>query len=226
MDELAAIVPSALDQYRREDKPAAAEDKGKIGQAAFFELMVTQLQNQDPMKPMESGEFLGQIAQFSTVSGIDDLQKSFASLVSSLQSNQALQASTMVGRGVVIASDTFASSPGQPTLLSADLAEHASDVRVTISDASGQLVKQFSLGAQEPGRLKAAFDGLDGAGDALAAGRYAVKFDAVINGKEQALSAAVVTRVDSVSLARDGAAPTLNVDGFGSVAMSDVLEIL
>ncbi len=225
MDKPIGLIPGALDQYQLKE-PETTRDQGKIGQAAFFELMVTQLQNQDPMKPMESGDFLGQIAQFSTVSGIDDLQASFAQLASSLQSSQALQASTMVGRAVVMPSEHFALNPGEAVQLSANLPAAASNVRVTIADAAGQIVRQASLGPQPGGRVRFAYDGLNNAGNALPAGGYSVRFDAAINGQEQAVQSEVTARVDSVSLSRNGLAPTLNVDGFGSVQMSDVLEIL
>ena len=225
MDKPSAIFPGALDQFALKSSEPAA-DKGNLGQEAFFNLMITQLQNQDPFKPMESGDFLSQIAQFSTVNGITELQQSFATLASSLQSSQALQASTMVGRGVVIQADTFLLIPGQPVELSAELATASSNVRMTITDASGQNVNQVNLGQAGPGRVQQAWNGLDRDGGSAPAGRYSVSFDAVIDGQEQALQSAVTARVDSVSLSRDGLAPTLNVAGFGGVAMSDVLEIL
>jgi flagellar basal-body rod modification protein FlgD len=74
----------------------------ELGQDDFLELMVAQLKNQDPMKPMESGEFLGQLAQFGTVNGIRSLQSSSKGLLSTLQSVQALQASNLVGRSVLV----------------------------------------------------------------------------------------------------------------------------
>ena len=176
MDKTTAIVNGVLDQYRTQDNQAKADDV-TLGQQQFFELMVTQLKNQDPMKPMESGDFLGQIAQFSTVNGIGELQQSVAALASSLQSNQALQASTMVGREVVFPSDRFALAPGQPAALSAALDDEASAVRVTITDPGGQVVRQEMLGAHPAGRVDYAWDGLTNAGAPATAGNYEVRFD-------------------------------------------------
>ena len=87
------------------DRLKQTVEKKSLGQEEFLELMMTQLQNQDPLNPAESGEFLSQIAQFGTVNGITELQQSFSTLASSLQSNQALQASTMVGRSVLVESN-------------------------------------------------------------------------------------------------------------------------
>ena len=84
-----------------------------MGQDDFLRLMTTQLQAQDPMEPMKTGEIFSQLAQFGTVSGIQDLQESFDSLASNLQSMQALQASSMVGQTVLVESGTAQLNSGQ-----------------------------------------------------------------------------------------------------------------
>ena len=225
MDQLSAILPSALDEYKIKET-AAARDPNTLGQQQFFELMVTQLKNQDPFKPMESGDFLGQIAQFSTVSGIGELQKSFATLAGSLQSSQALQASTMVGREVVVPRADFPLTPGTNAHLAAALPATSPGVRVSIFDAAGQLVRQATLGAHAAGTVSYVWDGRTDNGASAPAGRYQARFEANLGGQEQALESTVRARVDSVTLTRDGAAPTLNLAGYGAVAMSDVREIL
>ena len=84
-----------------------AEKKKELGQEAFLNLMITQLKNQDPFKPLDSGEFLGQLAQFGTVSGLQDLQTKFDSLSSALVSNQALQAASLVGHTALVPSSRW-----------------------------------------------------------------------------------------------------------------------
>ena len=79
----------------------ATEKKDDLGLDTFLELMTTQLKNQDPMKPMENGQFLGQIAQFASVTGLQQLNDSFSDLTSSLSSSQALQAGNLVGKTVM-----------------------------------------------------------------------------------------------------------------------------
>lgn len=225
MDKPSAILPGALDQFRAQEKTPAKND-ATLGQEQFLKLMTTQLQNQDPFKPMESGDFLGQIAQFSTVSGISELQQSLASMASSLQSSQALQASTMVGREVVIPRDHFTFTSGTSVPIGTSLPESAGDVRVTIVDASGQVVRQAQLGQQAAGRLNWSWDGLTDAGAVAPAGNYGVRIEALNNGVEEALEPSVRARVDSVTLGRNGLGATLNLDGYGAVDMGDVLEIL
>lgn len=225
MDNTGAILPAALDQYRIAEQDRKTAD-ASLGQQQFFDLMVTQLQNQDPFKPMESGDFLGQIAQFSTVNGITELQASFASLASSLQSSQALQASTMVGREVVIPRTTVRLEEGKGAQVAASLPAAATSVRLTVTDASGQVVRQALLGPQEAGTVRFDWNGLRDNGALALPGTYGVKLEATIGGQSQALTSAVRARVDSVSLSRNGLPPTLNVAGFGAVDMSEVIEIL
>jgi hypothetical protein len=100
---MAGIDATTLEQAGLARAPTAdARANDKLGQEQFLKLMITQLNNQDPFKPLESGEFLGQLAQFGTVSGIQDLQQSFQGLAGSMQSNQALQAAGLVGRSVYV----------------------------------------------------------------------------------------------------------------------------
>jgi flagellar basal-body rod modification protein FlgD len=87
-------------------------------------------------------------------------------------------------------------------------------------------VRQLALGAQGAGPLRIEWDGLRGDGTPAAPGTYGVRIEANIGGRLEALASAVQARVNSVSVSRDGAAPMLNIDGVGAVAMTDVIEIL
>ena len=226
MDKTTSIVPSALEQYgAKNTERAGVKKNSELDQQAFLNLMVTQLKNQDPMKPMDSADFLSQIAQFGTVNGITGLQKSFATLSSSLQSSQALQASTMVGRDVTIARDKFTFETGGTSPLSAVLPANASNVNIHITDAKGQAVYHTNLGAKPAGTVHFPWQGLRDNGQIALPGTYTVKIDANIDGTITALTPAVQARVDSVSLGRNGLPPTLNVAGYGPIAMTDVLEI-
>lgn len=227
MADNSTILPSALDQYRAASgaNGTSTTKKSELGQQAFLDLMVTQLKNQDPMNPLQGADMLGQMAQFSTVTGINSLQSSFSSLASSLQSNQALQASTMVGRSVVVPRDRFAFAAGGSAALAATLPGAASNVTVSITDANGQLVRHQQLGPQPAGTVDYNWDGKRDDGKTAAGGNYTIKFDGIVDGQSTALTAAVRARVDSVSLGRNGLPPQLNVDGLGAVALSDVIEI-
>lgn len=225
MDNPLSVLPTGLDAARLKDKAASGE-RDKVSQEAFLELMVTQLKNQDPMKPMQNGEFLGQIAQFGTVSGITELQKSFGSLATALQSSQALQASTMVGRKVLIEHDKMLVNGMEPTKFAIDLPADASRVRVTVQNANGALMRRLDFGATNAGLNDLAWDGLDALGNQAAAGAYTLKAEALIDGKAQAVTTLVRAPVESVTLPRNGEAPVLNLSDYGAFRIDSIKRVL
>ncbi|MGQ0621252.1 MAG: flagellar hook assembly protein FlgD [Panacagrimonas sp.] len=195
----------------------------ELGQDAFLKLMTTQLQNQDPFKPMESGEFLGQIAQFSTVSGIQGMQESLAGLSSALTSNQTLQAAAMVGRGVMVPGDSaFLFDEG--SLSGAAELPTSGDLTVEITDSAGQVVRRIELGTQSAGTTPFAWDGLDEAGTRLPEGSYGFRAQLDVGGATSSVSTLAVGLVNSVSLGANGL--TLNLFGMDPVALTEVREIL
>ncbi|MEM7467159.1 MAG: flagellar hook assembly protein FlgD [Pseudomonadota bacterium] len=225
MDNSISKLVNGLDALSS-DRLKTESNNQELGQAEFLELMMTQLQNQDPLNPAESGEFLSQIAQFGTVNGITELQQSFSNLASSLQSSQALQASTMVGRSVLVEHDQFQVNGTGASSVAVDLPQSVADLQVTIRDAAGQLVKQFTFGPQSAGVLDIQWDGIGDQGERVANGVYTVEAEALIDGQNQSLSTLIVAPVESVSLSRDGGDPTLNVANLGSVALGSVRRVL
>lgn len=200
--------------------------RNKLGQEEFLKLMTTQLTHQDPSKPLESGEFLGQLAQFSTVTGIQDLQKSFGEFARSVNSDQALQAANLVGRTVL--------APGDEGLLAAGgslggeviVPDNATSVAVEILDSNGGLVKRIDLGSQLPGQTVFSWDGLDSDGTLASPGAYKIRANAVIDGTNTALVSLVQSRVDSVTLGKGNGGLTINVAGLGAINFSDIQQIL
>ena len=197
--------------------------KGDLGQEDFLQLMLTQLKNQDPFKPMESGEFLGQIAQFGTVQGLAGLQTSFDSLSSSLVSNQALQASTLVGRSALVEGSAIGIAAGQAVTGAIDLPSTSSQVSLSIRDANGQTVRTIQLGLQPQGLASFTWDGLADDGDAVPAGRYT--FGATYLSGTDSVAAETLLRapIDSVLLGADGFGVELR--GIGELPFTAVREI-
>ncbi len=201
-------------------QPAA---KQSLGQDDFLRLMTTQLQNQDPFKPMESGEFLGQIAQFSTVSGIQEMQQSFETLAASLSSSQTLQAASLVGRSVLVPSD-IGYLPAGGELQAAAYLPAGGQLVVDVVDASGQVVRNLDFGLQSAGVTRFTWDGRSNAGETLAEGSYSLRARLVQGSAQQSLSTMAVGRVESVAIGTSG----LNLELFGlaPAALADVLQIL
>ena len=194
-----------------------------LGQSEFLELMLTQMQNQDPLNPMESGDFLSQLAQFGTVNGITELQNSFSTLAEQLQSSQALQASTLVGRSVSLAGNQLPLTAGATTSGSVKLDIPVDSMKVLITDASGQLVRQLSFGPQYAGEIKFDWDGLNEEGAAMPSGQYGISAIGNIGGEDISFNTLVHASVESVTLA-NGSQPMLNLGSHGTVNISDINE--
>lgn len=194
-----------------------------LTQNDFLKLMTAQLQNQDPTKPMDNNEFVSQMAQFSTVSGIQGLQSSFSTLAASLSSSQALQASNLVGHTVLAPATSATLAAGGSLTLAADVPA-SGDVIVNITDASGALVRRMDLGPQAAGLAQFQWDGLDNTGSAAPAGSY--RFTATVGSGAQTQAATMLAagKVNSVTLDNSGAL-NLNVDGLGAVAFNTIRQI-
>lgn len=199
--------------------------KGDVSQETFLKLMVTQLKNQDPFKPMENGEFLGQIAQFSTVTGINQLNDNFSQLAASLSSNQALQAGALVDRQVLAPLGYGVLPLGGSLKGAVDVPVSADNVRVRVTDARGALVRELNLGYQPDGLAAFSWDGLTERGQYAPPGVYQIQAEAKFGNEREALQTLITARVDSVSLGSEGRGLTLNLEGLGPVSFNDVKQI-
>ena len=200
-------------------KAASAASGQTLGQADFLSLLVQQMRNQDPTKPMDSSQMVSQLAQISQVSATQALQTSFDSLSASLQGNQMLQASSMVGRNVVVPSAAGTLQDGGMDG-AVNVPDGGGQVFVQITDADGNVLRTMSLGTPAAGLVPFHWDGIGDSGKALAKGSYKIT--------AQAGNAAVATdvsgKVTGVGMTgSDGA--YLDVDGFGGVLLSQVAQI-
>lgn len=202
---------------------SADKKRTELGQDAFLKLMTAQMQHQDPFKPMESGEFLGQIAQFSTVSGIQGMQASLAGLSTALTSNQTLQAANLVGRGVMVeGKEAYLFSEGG--ISGTAQLQASGSMSVEITDASGQVIRHMELGSKPAGDASFTWDGLDDAGNRVAEGAYGVSAELMNADGTKAVTTQVMGMVSSVSLGSAGV--SLNLYGMDPVALSAVREII
>ncbi|KTC94180.1 flagellar hook assembly protein FlgD [Legionella erythra] len=196
-----------------------------LGQKDFLRLMIAQVRNQDPMDPKTNGDFLAQLAQFSTNDGIARMEQSITQLASSLQSNQALQASALVGRKVLIPSSTFKLGAEGEANAAVDLPAPVSNLTASIYGENGELVRTIPLGTHELGLFQFGWDGMNQKGERMPSGKYTIKVTGNFQGQEVALKTMVAANVDSVNLGQNGEGVRLNVAGIGSVALSDVRQI-
>lgn len=214
---------SVIDQYQID--PNAQKNYNKeLGQGDFLELMMQQLKHQDPMKPMDNGEFLGQMAQFSTVSGIEAMAESMDSLAQTYSVGQTLQSAQLVGQEVLIESPTISLTDDASAGGRFDLDASSSDVTLSISDANGTLVRQLPLGELKSGRHDFSWDGKDEDGNQMPAGSYTAGITA-LNGDTYDSATVLGARVvDSVEFGSDGET-TLNTTLGDTLTLEDVRQI-
>ncbi len=212
-------------EFRTVQDLNAENSRKELGQEQFLELMTAQLENQDPFKPMESGDFLGQIAQFSTVQGIGDLNDAFAGLSQSLVSNQALQAANLVGREVLAPTGVAALRQGGSLRGNVELPAASGEVVVNVYDQSGQLVRRLDLGSQTAGPVAFQWDGLKNDGQFAPPGTYFISAEASMDGRFEAVETLLASEVRSVTLSNSGGL-LLDLDGIGSLDFSEVRQIL
>lgn len=206
----------------------------ELGQTAFLELMITQLNNQDPLSPQDNTAFVAQLAQFSSVEGLERLNSNFDSFSSSFMSNQALQASSLVGRSVTVPAESARLTPSGIISGSVDLEAATSDLSFKVYDSKGELVGNIPAGGLPAGEVAFRWDGqfmeVNGelltwtAGDEpLPVGEYRFEVYASQDGKTEQLETALSANVNSVTLGNDGSL-TLNLAGLGSVNVGDVKQ--
>lgn len=204
---------------------AAGAAPDVLDQNAFLRLMITQLNNQDPTKPLDSAQFMGQLAQFATVTGIQSLQSTVDRISAQSGPARAMQAAGLLGHQVLVSSNTGYLPEGGSLSGAVALPDGASGVKVEIYNANGEQIKTIELGAQEPGMAQFSWAGVDSQGQALPPGQYHLKAEATVAGKNLAPELLVDAQVDSVSLAGQGGGIELNLAGLGPVQLSDVKRI-
>ncbi|RJG20412.1 flagellar hook assembly protein FlgD [Massilia cavernae] len=215
-------------------KQAAAVGSVEEATDKFMTLLVTQLKNQDPLNPLDNAQITSQLAQLSTVTGVNKLNTTLESLKASYQASESLQAANMIGHGVLVDGSTVTLYDGKG-LLGVELDKAADSVQVIVTDQrTGKDVQTIHLGAQQPGIVPIAWDGVpdpskvDEAGKPiiLPNGNYSIRVVAE-QGGERVTGARTLMfdTVASVSTnAKDGV--KLNLPGKGVVSMAEIKQIL
>lgn len=201
-----------------------ATQKDALGQEAFLELMVAQLRNQDPLKPMDPSTFLGQLAQFGTVSGIQNMQGSLSALSDALRGSQVLNGTSLVGRDVLAAADQVSLGETGEVQGRVSIPGNATEAVLIVTDGSGQLVRRMPLSAQQ-GDIGFSWDGLDDRGQRAAPGNYEISAIANVGGAAEQLETQLVGRVASVTIDSRNQTLTLNTD-LGPVSLSRVRSVM
>ncbi|MDU8608842.1 flagellar hook assembly protein FlgD [Pseudomonas syringae group sp. 247E2] len=220
----ASSVSSTFLNTLQNPTPTATNSTGTLGKDAFLQLLVTQMKNQNPLDPQDNTQFVAQLAQFSSLESMQNLTSTVDTIATSYKSSQALQASSLVGRSVIIdsSSTTVDATKGMTGSIVIPSATTATSIKVY--DSQSNLVDTVELGAQKVGTTSFSWDGTDSDGTALASGNYTFKAEGSVDGKNTQLSTYLPATVNSVTLGVNGAETMLNLAS-GSVALSKVQTI-
>ncbi len=226
----AATTSSVTENLSITKKQPANKTTNELGQAAFLQLMITQMNNQNPLSPQDNTEFVAQLAQFSSVEGLERLNKSF----NSFMSNNALQASSLVGRSVSVNSDKSTLVNGGIVAGGVELTYPTKDMTIRIYDEAGALVQTIPVGEVPSGESVFRWDGQnmemngklldwEAGEDTVTAGRYRFDITATQNGKAESLATSLSANVNSVTIGENGKL-ILNLAGIGAVEADKVKQ--
>jgi flagellar basal-body rod modification protein FlgD len=204
--------------------------KTELNQEDFLALMVAQLKNQDPFKPLDPSQYVGQLAQFSSVSGLASMNQQLTNLTSSLRGNQVLDGAGLIGRTVIapgkqVYLDDVASTDRILPQGMVNMPAGASSAQLIIKDSSGVTVKTQAIDNTR-GVQGFSWDGTTDAGGNAKAGDYKIEVVAKVGNENVSLATSVAARVSSVALDPSTGGLVLTTDPLGDVGMSDIERVL
>lgn len=214
--------PTTDSAYAQYAFPETTKSNAGMGQADFLRLMTEQMKNQDPLNPVKGAEFLGQLAQFSTVQGIENMQQAMGAMASVMENDQSLRAATLVGRDALVEADAVQLQAGAG-VNGEIVATQAGPIHMEVVDASGQVVRRFDVEAAGSGAVQFAWDGKNAEGNPTQAGTYTFRATSGTDKDSEALSVRLAAHIDSVSIEPQGL--VLNLAGLGSLPLASVRRI-
>ncbi|MET1255020.1 flagellar hook assembly protein FlgD [Aliikangiella maris] len=201
------------------------EIKKELGQSDFLALLTTQLASQDPLSPVDNKEFISQMSQFASLDSLQTLVNRFGELSNSLTSNQALQASALVGRNVLIEGNEGYLMNESVMAGQLNLDQTTTNIRFEIKDPAGQVIRSIEVGTQEAGDIDFIWDGNNNDGERMPPGNYIVAAYGQVGGSTEQLKTSMVARVESVNLGGSEGRILLNLTGLNQIDFNEVKEI-
>ena len=203
----------------------ATSNASQIGatEDRFLKLLVTQMKNQDPLNPMDNAEVTSQMAQLSTVTGIDKLNSTVEALSANMLASQSLSAVSMIGHPVLVAGTQIdlLNSQGDAAV---ELTQPVDNLMVSISDVSGNVVRSLNMGAQQSGLANIQWDGRTDFGDIATDGKYSFSAISTLGGNKSDATTLSYGMVNSVAQSQNGV--TVNVGQLGEMSLNSIKKIL
>ena len=211
---------------RYEDLALAPKNTSKeMGKQDFLTLFTAQLKSQNPLDPVKNEAFVAQLAQFSQLEALTNMQTSLENFVNTMSSERMLGSANLIGKKVSMADVPTALGESGGIDATIDLPTGASGIQLTIQDSKGRTVQDLIAGPQNPGTASLSWDGLDAMGNRAPAGNYRLVAQAVVNGKTTTVPVNTMTTVRAISTNASDGAVSLQVDGNQSVLLKNVQRI-
>lgn len=196
--------------------------KAEDPQDRFLKLLVTQMKNQDPLKPLDNAEVTSQLAQISTVSGIDKLNTTLKLLSSDYEDSQSIEATGMIGHDAFVPGKSI-NLEKDTAIAGIELAQPVDELKVTILDSSGIAIRNIDLKAQPAGISTIGWDGMTDSGAKAAIGDYTFAVSAKQGGNDIKVNTLSLGSVNSVSHGEQGT--LLDMGKLGLVSLSDIKQV-
>ncbi len=225
METVKGTNPLDAIRWQKEEYKVAEQDKGMLTQEDFFALLTKELSHQDPTKPVDNNEMISQMTAFSTTDGVQQLNASFDSFATSMTSSQALQASSLVGRNVLVEDNVFGMTEGEAVKGKLVSDKAASNVNIYVENTAGEVIQTVPVGSVKAGGFTFTWDGQTAKGEPAAEGAYRFRIVGLVDGEASELEAQTYRKVDSVTLAGAGGNIMLNLNGGSSMALADIVEV-
>jgi flagellar basal-body rod modification protein FlgD len=213
-----AAINAATKSSSRASAPTAEDPQDR-----FLKLLVTQLKNQDPLNPMDNAQMTSQLAQMSTVSGIEKLNTTLNSLVDGFANSQSMQAAEMIGKRVLVAGSQLPLASGQ-AYGGINLSAAVDQVKLSILDAAGQVIQTQDLGPRDAGVFDFVWDGMNDAGSKAPDGIYRFSVNATQGGNKVTADPLQIGTVSALVRSKSGF--LLDLGALGTVDFKNVQQIL
>lgn len=215
---------SSIDSLMNPNEKARVAPQKTMGQEDFLKLLTTQMQNQDPTNPVDNTKMIADMAQFSSLEAMKQLNDTVSSMSQMFKTNQAVQASVLVGKDVVVPGTKVNLISGSAPVALVNIEESLTDVKAQIRNASGELVREYSWESLPQGQGDLKWDGKDASGNALPQGIYTLSaFGTNSEGARASVGTLVAQKVVSVDVGSSGA--SLNLADGSAAGLDEIQQI-
>jgi flagellar basal-body rod modification protein FlgD len=228
MTEISATSQQTLDSLLKKlgatklSDASTTKKKTELGQEDFLKLMTAQLSNQDPFQPQSNDQMIAQMAQFSTVSGITQLNATMTGMASQIADNRIATAANFIGKTVLVPGNVAMADDTGAISGAVDLPNSVTDLNIQITKENGELVKTINLGANSAGLIGFSWDGLNDRGTTVGQPRYKVKATMMTGGTQTEANTGVYGPITEAQVNKSSEDQMITVAGVGQVKMSEI----